>query len=122
MVCRCRTRAGREAPPGSWRAARWYRTATHGAERNYAEPVKHATPAALDALEPLLAELRRVAGLREKKRGTFYRGAAAFLHFHEDPTGLFADAKLGGADFERLRVSTAAEQRRLLRAVRRALA
>jgi hypothetical protein len=83
--------------------------------------VRHATPAALDRLEPLLAELRDVEGLREKKRGTFYRGSSAFLHFHEDPAGLFADARLAGPDFTRLRVSTAAEQRALLAAVRRAL-
>jgi hypothetical protein len=83
--------------------------------------VRHATPAALDRLEPLLAELRDVEGLREKKRGTFYRGSSAFLHFHEDPAGLFADARLAGTDFTRLRVSTAAEQRALLAAVRRAL-
>jgi hypothetical protein len=83
--------------------------------------VRHATPAALDRLEPLLAELRGVEGLREKKRGTFYRGSSAFLHFHEDPAGLFADVKLAGSDFTRLRVATAAEQRALLAAVRRAL-
>jgi hypothetical protein len=83
--------------------------------------VRHATPAALDLLEPLLAELRRCEGLREKNRGTFYRGGSAFLHFHEDPAGLFADVRLAGADFTRLRASTAAEQRALLAAVRRAL-
>jgi hypothetical protein len=52
----------------------------------------------------------------------FYRGSLAFLHFHQDPAGLFADVRLGGPDFTRLRVSTRAEQRRLLGAVRRALA
>jgi hypothetical protein len=83
--------------------------------------MRHATPAALDALEPLLAGLRGCAGLREKKRGTFYRGSSAFLHFHEDPAGLFADVKLAGAEFTRLRASTAAEQRAVLRAVRAAL-
>ncbi len=41
--------------------------------------------------------------------------------FHEDPAGLFADVKLEGADFTRLRVSTQAERRALLAAVRRAL-
>ena len=49
-----------------------------------------------------------------------HRGAAAFLHFHEDPAGLFADVKVGGA-FERHRVSTAVEQDDLLAVVRRAL-
>ncbi len=83
--------------------------------------MRHATPTALDPLEPLLLELRRLGLLREKKRGTFYRGASAFVHFHEDSAGLFADVKLEGADFTRLRVSTQAERRALLAAVRRAL-
>lgn len=83
--------------------------------------MRHATPAALDQLEAVLLELRKLGRLREKKRGTFYRGASAFLHFHEDPAGLFADVKLGGVDFSRRRVSTEAEQRGLLAAVRRAL-
>ena len=82
--------------------------------------MRHATPAALDRLEALLAELRRVPGLREKKRGTFHRGGRAFLHFHEDPAGLFADVRLAGPDFTRRRVTSAAEQRALLAAVRRA--
>jgi hypothetical protein len=83
--------------------------------------VKHATPAALDRLEPLLGALRALEGLREKSRGTFYRGSKAFLHFHEDPAGLFADVKLAGSEFTRLRATSAAEQRALLRAVREAL-
>ena len=52
----------------------------------------------------------------EKKRGVFYRRSRAFLHFHEDPAGLFADVRLVD-DFERHRVSTAAEQAELLAAV-----
>ena len=84
--------------------------------------MKHATPAALDQLESLLRDLRGCEGIRERKRGTFYRGSSAFLHFHEDPAGLFADVKLAGAEFTRLRSSTAAEQKAVLRAVRDALA
>jgi hypothetical protein len=83
--------------------------------------LRHATPAALARLEPLLRELRGCDGLREKKRGTFYRGSSAFLHFHEDPAGLFADVKLAGPEFTRLRTTTAAERRALLSAVRAAL-
>jgi hypothetical protein len=82
----------------------------------------HATPEALDRLEPLLRRLRKLAPLREKSRGTFYRGSKAFLHFHEDPAGLFADVKLTGPEFTRRRVSTAAERRALLAAIRRTLA
>jgi hypothetical protein len=82
--------------------------------------VRHASPATLDELAPLLAELRTVDGLVEKRPGVFYRRSRAFLHFHEDPSGLYADVRLEGNDFERLRVSTRTEQRALLRKVRRA--
>jgi len=40
--------------------------------------VKHAGADALDALEPVLAQLRALDGLREKSRGTFYRKSKAF--------------------------------------------
>jgi hypothetical protein len=83
--------------------------------------VRHARPDALDELEPVLMQLRALPDLREKSRGTFYRKSQAFLHFHEDPAGLFADVRLGGADFTRMRVSTKAEQRALMTAVTAAL-
>jgi hypothetical protein len=80
--------------------------------------VKHASSAALDELDGLLNDLRGVDGLEERKRGLFYRGSRAFLHFHEDPTGFYADVRLDGAEFERMRVSTKAERKRLLSRVR----
>jgi hypothetical protein len=82
--------------------------------------VKHAGDPALDRLEDLLAELRKLTGLTQRKRGVFYRRSRAFLHFHEDPTGLYADVRLG-SDFERHRVTTRKEQRALLARVRRAI-
>ena len=64
--------------------------------------MRHARPAALDELEPLIARLRALPGLKEKARGVFYRRSHAFLHFHEDPKGLFADLRTAdGLDFER---------------------
>jgi hypothetical protein len=84
--------------------------------------VKHAGPQALERLEPILAELRKLAGLKEKSRGVFYRGSAAFLHFHEDPAGFFADIRLDGADFVRLPVNSRTEAAALLRKTRKALA
>jgi len=81
--------------------------------------VKHVTPAGLDDLEQVLSELRRIDGLSEKKRGVFYRGSRAFLHFHEDPSGTYADVRVD-TEFERFRVTTKAERRRLLSVVRRA--
>jgi hypothetical protein len=83
--------------------------------------VKHADGEALDRLDPLLAELRTVPGLTEKKRGVFYRGSRAFVHFHVDPAGLFADVRLSG-EFERVEVTLATQQRALLRRIRHALA
>jgi hypothetical protein len=82
--------------------------------------MKHATPVALDALEPLLVELRRVPALVERKRGSFYRGPRAFIHFHEDPAGFFADAKLGPA-WQRFDVTTARQRRAFVRTVRQSL-
>jgi hypothetical protein len=83
--------------------------------------VRHATPETLDLLEPLLAELRRISALRERKRGNFCRGSQAFLHFHEDAAGLFADVKVGRG-WERLPVDGARAHAALLRRVRRLLA
>jgi hypothetical protein len=83
--------------------------------------MKHATSSGLDELDGLLADLRGVDGLRERTRGVFYRGSRAFLHFHEDPTGFYADVRLDGAEFERMRVSTKAERKRLLSRVRAAM-
>jgi hypothetical protein len=84
--------------------------------------MRHATPATLDVLEPVLAALRGLPALKEKTRGTFYRGSKAFLHFHEDPAGLFADVRFSGDGFERCRVSTKRERADLLRRVKAALA
>lgn len=82
--------------------------------------MKHAGSEALDRLEPLLARLRSVPGLKEKTRGVFYRQSRAFLHFHEDPSGLFADVRIN-SDFERVSVTTSGEQKLLVRRVRDAV-
>ena len=85
--------------------------------------MKHAGAAALGELEALLSEVRRLPGLVERKPGIFYHRGQAFLHFHEDPAGLFADVKLGGSPkFERFKVSTLQERHALLRALRTTLA
>lgn len=76
--------------------------------------MKHAGPDALDRLEPILREIRKLEGLTEKKRGTFYYHGSAMLHFHEDPAGFFADLKIDG-DFERLAVNTKREEAAFLR-------
>lgn len=81
--------------------------------------MKHVSAAGLDDLEGVLRALRTVDGLTEKKRGVFYRGSRAFLHFHEDPSGLYADVRVD-ADFERFRVMTKAERKRVMSIVRQA--
>jgi hypothetical protein len=86
--------------------------------------VRHARDEDLDRLEDLLAELRALPDLKEKKRGVFYLRSRAFLHFHEDPKGLFAD--IGGAafggPFERVDVTDAGGRARLMEIARERLA
>jgi hypothetical protein len=83
--------------------------------------VKHAGSGALDALENLLERVRAVQGLQERARGVFYRRSKAFLHFHEDKAGLFADLRVAD-DWERCSVNTSAQRsdlvRRLLAVIR----
>jgi len=83
--------------------------------------VKHAGRAALETLEPLLRALRGRDLLREKSPGSFYLKSQAFLHFHEDPKGLFADLKRE-SEWERLPVNTARQRAVLLGRVDRVLA
>jgi hypothetical protein len=75
--------------------------------------VRHARAGALDELEPFLQRLRAVPGLVERNRGVFYVRSKAFLHFHEDPSGLHADVRLG-SEFSRFRVQTEEERDELL--------
>lgn len=82
--------------------------------------MRHARDEDLDRIEPLLAKIRALGTLIERKRGLFYLRTRAFLHFHEDPAGMFADLRDGDA-FARHRVSSAREQREFLRALRAAL-
>ena len=83
--------------------------------------MKHATAATLAALAPTLNQLRRFDRLVERTPGSFYVKSRAFLHFHEDPTGLYADVKLDPNGFTRMRVSSTGEQARLLDVVRECL-
>ena len=81
--------------------------------------MRHARAEDLDRVEDLLVQLRTLPGLVEKKRGIFYRKGRAFLHFHEDPKGMFAD--IGGppnGEFERIDVTEAAGQAALMAAAR----
>lgn len=75
--------------------------------------MRRAGPDTLARIAPLLAELRLRPALRERRPGVFELRTRAFLHFHDDAAGVFADVRLAG-DFVRLRVTTRAEQAELL--------
>ncbi len=83
--------------------------------------MKHAGLEAISRLEAVLAELRAIDALKEKRPGVFYRRSKAFLHFHEDPAGLFVDVRLSGEDFTRMAVNSAAERKRFVKAVQTTL-
>jgi hypothetical protein len=61
-------------------------------------------------------------GLVEKTPGAFYRNSKVFLHFHIEGYDYYADVRLDGPEFDRMRVTTKSEQRALVVAVRKALA
>ena len=80
--------------------------------------MKHAGAAALDQLEPLLARIRAPGVLKEKSRGIFYLKSRAYLHFHEDPAGMFVDIRAAdGKDFDRMKLDTNVEAEILARIV-----
>jgi hypothetical protein len=71
--------------------------------------MKHAGPKTFARIGPLLEELRGRAALREQRPGVFFLKSRAFLHFHDDPAGVFADVRLAD-EFVRLRVTSRSEQ------------
>ena len=75
--------------------------------------MKHAGPGTLARISPLLEELRARAVLRERRPGVFELNSRAFLHFHDDPGGIFADVRLA-EDFVRLAVTSISQQSELL--------
>jgi len=79
--------------------------------------MKHATAETLAQLTELLTQIRAVPGLVEKSPGVFYRKGRAFLHFHEDPAGIFADVR-PGEEWVRLAVGEEAGRAALLAAAR----
>ena len=81
--------------------------------------MRHATQEDLDQLDALLAELRELPQLRERRRGYFSRDGRAFLHFHEDAGDYYVDVKLG-SEFERMKVTSRADQAHFLARVQEA--
>ena len=80
--------------------------------------MRHAREEDLDRIEDLLAQVRALPGLVEKKRGVFYRKSRSFLHFHEDPKGMFAD--ISDPD-ERIDVTNTAGRAELMAKARKRL-
>jgi N-acetylglutamate synthase-like GNAT family acetyltransferase len=83
--------------------------------------MRHARSDDLDRIDDLLTRLRSIDGLKEKSRGTFYRGSKAFMHFHEDEGDIVCDVRLTGPDFDRRVVTTRTAQATLVKDIRRAL-
>jgi len=75
--------------------------------------MRHAGPDTLARIAPLLAALRARPALRERRPGIFELKSRAFLHFHDDPSGIFADVRLA-EDFVRMPVTSHAERADLL--------
>jgi hypothetical protein len=82
--------------------------------------MRHAGPVTLARIAPLLEELRARGVLREMRPGVFHLKSRAFLHFHDDPSGVFADVRLAD-DFVRLPVTSRSQQSDLLERIDDAL-
>lgn len=83
--------------------------------------MRHVGKDAPASLAPVLDELRQREELDEKSPASFYLRSKAFVHFHADAAGLFADLKEDFVSFTRYRVTTQAEQRAFLARVDRCL-
>ena len=82
--------------------------------------MKHATAETLAQISSLLGRLRRLPNIVERRPGVFYVRGKAFLHFHEDPAGIFADIKVGD-DWKRFAIKGAHSRTEFLKlAARRA--
>jgi hypothetical protein len=84
--------------------------------------MKHADAATLERMGSLLTEIRKRPKLRENSPGNFYVKSKAYLHFHEDPAGIFADVKLDFVEFTRMRATTLKERKALLAKIDKSLA
>lgn len=79
--------------------------------------MKHASQTTITSLKSLLANIRSLPGIKEKKTGIFYRKSRAFLHFHEDGDKIYADVRLQEPDFQRFPVTTTDEQATFIKTI-----
>ena len=78
--------------------------------------MKHAGAFALGVLSDVLEKLSARTALIERRPGIFYVHGRAFLHFHEDRAGIYADLRHRN-EWLRLPVNSATERTTLLAAV-----
>lgn len=80
--------------------------------------MRHASSDDLKTIESLLVRLDDLVfahkALKSPKRGIYYLKSKAFLHFHEDDGGIYADVRLDGMTFDRFDVSAKALQNDLV--------
>jgi hypothetical protein len=67
----------------------------------------------LECIEPLLAVLREYSAFSEVRPTAFHLNGRDFIHFHEEPEGIFADVRLSKSRI-RMPVSTQQQQAELL--------
>lgn len=77
--------------------------------------MNRAGPDALKLLLPVLRQLREIKGVQELRPGVYQVRRDAFIQFLDEGGALFAELKKpGGSGFDRLPLSTAADQRKLV--------
>ncbi len=81
--------------------------------------MKHAGEKALATIAAQLAQVRAL-NLKERSPGVFYFKSKPFLHFHEDPSGIYADVRVE-IEWQRFAVSDPAEWHKLLLLINDAL-
>ena len=96
------------------RPDRWSR----GAKTLRLETMKTIT---FECIAPLLAILRGHPVLREVRPAVFHLHGRDFIHFHEEPDGVFADVRLATGQI-RMPVATQADRAELLERIEGALA
>ncbi len=74
--------------------------------------VRHITAERVEAIEPHARRDPRVSTASSRRaRAASTASRKAFLHFHDDGDDIYADVRLRPGPFERMRVTTKAEQR-----------
>ena len=81
--------------------------------------MRHAGEKTLATIATQLAQIRAL-NLKERSPGVFYFKSKPFLHFHEDPSGIFADVRVN-VEWERFAVADSSEWRKLMKRINDAL-